>query len=117
MNTKILLATILSLGLFASLAAAVQEVAPSPERGQQTFMRVGCYQCHGTDGQGVHAGRAWTTNAMTRFVRIGSGLMPAYPEEVLSDNEIADIVVFLEAVPSPPSVDSIDVLKDLKVTN
>jgi mono/diheme cytochrome c family protein len=117
MNSKIFSGAVLSLVLFGSLAVAAQEVAPSSERGQQTFMRVGCYQCHGTDGQGIHAGRAWTPKVMTRFIRTSPGWMPPYPEEVLSDNEIADIVAFLKTVPPPPSADSIDVLKDLKPTN
>lgn len=117
MNAKIFSGAILSLGLFGSLAAAAQDVAPSSERGQQTFMRVGCYQCHGTNAHGINAGRAWTPKTMTRFIRIGSGWMPPYPQEVLSDKEIADIVAFLETVPSPPSADSIAVLKDLKPTN
>lgn len=115
---KVLVGAILAFGLFGSMVAAAQEVSPSSERGQQTFMRVGCYQCHGTDAQGLHAGRAWAPEAMTKFIRIVSGgRMPAYPKEVLSDNEIADIVAFLKTVPPPPSADSIDILKNLKPTN
>lgn len=96
MYTKIFSSAILSLGLFGSLAAAAQEVAPSSERGQQTFTRVGCHQCHGTDGQAIFAGRAWAPETMAKFVRISHGRMPAFPEEVLSDNEIADIVAYLK---------------------
>lgn len=107
---------IVALLLSNSVAAAPDEVV---ERGQQTFMRVGCYQCHGSDGQGNDAGPALTPDtlpaiAIASFIRFSAGRMPVYPEAVLSDNEIADIVAFLQSVPPPPEADSIEILKDLK---
>ena len=93
---------------------------PSVERGEETYMRVGCFQCHGTNGQGSEAGTALTPDplppeAIANFIRFSPGRMPVYPEEILSDAEIADIVAYLEAVPEPPDADSITVLKGLKV--
>ena len=119
MNTKIFSGAMLLLGLFASWAAAAQDA--TSERGQQTYMRVGCYQCHGNDGKGNDAGPALTPNtlppaAIAAFIRFSAGRMPVYPEEVLSDAEVGDIVAFLKSVPPPPSADSIDILKDLKRT-
>ena len=104
--------SILTLGL-----AEAQE--PSAERGQKTYMRVGCYQCHGSDGQGNDAGTALTPDplppeAIANFIRYSPGRMPVYPEEVVSDAEIADMVAFLEAVPPPPEADDIDILKNLR---
>jgi len=118
MTTKIFSAAMVSLGLFGSLVAAADTPA---ERGQQTYMRVGCYQCHGSDGQGNDAGPALTPDTLPAqviaiFIRSTPGRMPVYPKEVLSDNEIADIVAFLKAVPRPPSADSLELLKDLKPT-
>ncbi len=117
MHRSIFAGAVLTLGLWGF--AAAQESAPSAERGQQTYMRVGCYQCHGTNGQGNDAGRALTPNplppeAIAYFIRFTPGRMPVYPEEVLSDSEIADIVAFLQSVPPPPAADSIPILKDLK---
>ena len=65
-------------------------------------MRVGCYQCHGTDGQGNEAGPALTPDtlpavAIAAFIRTSPGRMPVYPKESLSDAEIDDIVAFLAA--------------------
>jgi len=102
----------LTLGL-----AEAQE--PSAERGQKTYMRVGCYQCHGSDGQGNDAGTALTPDplppeAIANFIRYSPGRMPVYPEEVVSDAEIADMVAFLESVPPPPEADDIDILKNLR---
>ena len=110
---------------FNAIAFAILTSAPvvaqeaSAERGQQTFMRVGCYQCHGTDGKGNDAGTALTPDplpaeALANFIRFSPGRMPVYPEEVLSDAEIEDIVAWLETVPPPLEPDSIAILRDLK---
>jgi mono/diheme cytochrome c family protein len=117
MNMKIFSHAILYLGLFSSLTIASQEMAPSSERGQQTWLRVGCYQCHGTDGHAIYAGRTWPPKAIARYIRKSPTWMPGYPEEVLSEDEIADIVAFMETIQIPLPADSIDVLKDLKPTN
>jgi mono/diheme cytochrome c family protein len=120
-NRKIISGAVLSLGLAGALTGLAQGQEPSSERGQQTFMRVGCYQCHGSDGKGNGAGPALTPNTLpaigiASFIRFSAGRMPVYPEEVLSDAEIADIVAYLQSVPPPPSADSIDLLKNLKPT-
>ncbi len=111
------------MSLFTAVAIPVgaEETTSAQQRGQANYMRVGCYQCHGTNGQGNDAGPALTPNTLpaigiANFIRFSAGRMPAYPEEVLSDSEIADIVAFLESVPPPPSADSIDILKDLTPT-
>ena len=114
--------TIKAIGVLAALwacAVLAEQSDPAVQRGQANYMRVGCYQCHGTDGQGNDAGPALTPNtlpavAIANFIRFSAGRMPVYPEEVLSDSEIADIVAFLESIPPPPSADSIDILRDLK---
>ena len=116
MTAKIFSAFILLVALLGSSAQAADTAA---ERGQQTYMRVGCYQCHGSDGHGNDAGPALTPDTLppqviALFIRSTPGRMPVYPKEVLSDSEIADIVAFLKAVPPPPSADSIEILKDLK---
>ena len=116
MRTKLYISVFASLVVSSSFAAA-QEV--SAERGRETFMRVGCYQCHGSDGKGNDAGTALTPDplppeALANFIRNTPGRMPVYPEEQVSDAEIADIVAFLESVPPPPEADDIAILKDLK---
>ena len=116
MIVKILLTTF-ATGLLSLGNAAAQE--PAAVRGQETYMRVGCYECHGTDGQGNDAGPLLTpeplpAEAMANFIRFSPGRMPVYPEEVLSDAEIEDIVAWLETVPPPPNADDIEILRDLK---
>ena len=116
---KVLTTTALSLSTALFCFNVVGDANSAAERGQQTYMRVGCYQCHGTDGHGNDAGPALTPNtlapqAIASFIRFSAGRMPVYPEEVLSDAEIVDIVEFLKTVPPPPSADDIEILKDLR---
>ena len=121
MTSKLILSAALGLTYLAAGPAAAEDNAAAAARGQATYMRVGCYQCHGSDGHGNDAGPALTPDTLPPqviaiFIRSTPGRMPVYPKEVLSDSEIADIVAFLKAVPPPPSADSIDILKDLTPT-
>jgi mono/diheme cytochrome c family protein len=126
MKTQTVLTCGALLIAFTSAFAAAQSTASNGEdaavRGEQTYMRVGCYQCHGSDGYGNEAGPALTPDtlpavAIAAFIRTSPGRMPVYPEEVLSDAEIADIVAYLKSVPPPPSADSIEILRELKSGN
>lgn len=117
MNTKFFF-SVVAAGVMSAGLTYGQE-ASSVERGLDTYMRVGCYECHGTDGQGNDAGPLLTPDplpaeAIANFIRFSPGRMPVYPEEVLSDAEIEDIVAWLETVPPPPDADDIEILRDLK---
>jgi len=116
--TKVFIAT-LGLSIIGGLAVSAQDTTASAERGRETYMRVGCYPCHGTEGQGSGSGTALIPDplppeAIAQFIRFSPGRMPAYPESVLSDAEITDIVAFLETVPAPSSPDTIPALMKLR---
>ncbi len=101
------------------LLAPVMAQEGDAKRGKDTFMRVGCYECHGTDGQGNDAGPMLTPDplppeAIANFVRFSPGRMPEYPEEILSDSEIVDIVAYLDSVPPPPDADDVEILRGLE---
>lgn len=118
MKNVILAGIASTMGLAIGLSALAQDTTPSAERGLETFMRVGCYQCHGTQGQGSGSGTALIPDplpaeAIANFIRHSPGRMPPYPETVLSDAEIADIAAYLETVPAPPTPDGLPALKDL----
>ena len=109
--------------------SAGQTPAPAPESGQsppgpaadaengkRIYATYGCYQCHNYAGNGGAAGprlagRPMTFRAFTRYLREPTGEMPPYTSKVASDQELADIYAFLRAIPAPPSVDSIPILK------
>ena len=90
-------------------------LAGNAENGRHLFMTVGCYQCHGTVGQGGVgprlAPRPLDLSAFVAFVRkpLGRG-MPPYASKVLSGSDLADIRAYLETIPEPPPVKSIPLL-------
>jgi len=76
------------------------------ERGKQTYMKVGCYQCHGREAQGASTGPRLGPDPIplaqfTRYVRAPRNEMPPYTQKVLSDSEIADIHAFVSSRPRP----------------
>jgi len=83
--------------------------AGDAERGYETFMRVGCFQCHGTVGQGPISGPRLAPNplpmeAIRAYIRAPAQVMPPYVESVLSDADVADIHAYLESIPPAPDV-------------
>jgi mono/diheme cytochrome c family protein len=104
----------------AALAASVFVVqssgfAASVENGKCVFMRVGCWQCHGTMGQGGVTGPKLAPGplpfeALSTFVRSTNRAMPAYREQVLSDDDLADIYAYLQSIPKGPDPANIPLL-------
>jgi mono/diheme cytochrome c family protein len=79
------------------------------ERGRVLYIKYGCYQCHGRQGQGSSAGARLAPSPMplagfARYVRQPRGEMPPYTARVVTDQELADIHAFLRSVPRPPAV-------------
>jgi len=99
---------------------APQQPAPkgNPETGRTLFMKFGCYECHGREGQGSSAtGPRLNQNSITyarfvSYIRKPSGEMPPYTAKVVSDQQAADIYAFLQSLPRPSAVDSIPLLKE-----
>jgi mono/diheme cytochrome c family protein len=90
--------------------------AGNAENGKKLYSAYGCYQCHGYASQGGVgprlAPRPLVQTAFSKYVRQPTGEMPPYTVKVLSDSQLRDIYAFLQAVPQPPSVESIPLLKD-----
>src|SRR5690242_18041228 len=76
------------------------------ENGKKLFLKNGCYECHGTVGQGGTgprlAPRPLPASALTAYVRKPGNGMPPYSAKVMSDAEIADIRAYLATIPEPP---------------
>jgi mono/diheme cytochrome c family protein len=100
----------------ASLFAAQSNgFAASAENGKRVFMRVGCWQCHGTVGQGGVTGPKLAPDplafdVLSAFVRSTNRAMPAYREQVLSNDDLADIYAYLQSIPKGPSTVDIPLL-------
>jgi len=89
------------------------------ENGKRLFMRNGCYECHGTVGQGAGnnptapklAPKPIALTALIAYVRKPAGGMPPYTSKVMSDADLADVRAYLASIPEPPPVKDIPLLK------
>src|SRR6267378_1898747 len=105
------LAVSLALGAGAAFAA-------DAAKGKQNFMKYGCWQCHGTVGQGSPisgpklAPDPLPLEAMSAFIRSSNRAMPPYKEDVLPNADLADIHAYLSSVPKPADYKTIPLLGD-----
>jgi ubiquinol-cytochrome c reductase cytochrome c subunit len=104
------------LPLAVALVMTDGAAAASADNGRRVFMRVGCWQCHGTLGQGAVTGPKLAPDplpleALASFVRSSNRNMPPYREQVLSDDDLADIHAYLQSIPKGPDPKSIPLLQ------
>jgi mono/diheme cytochrome c family protein len=115
--------TILALTalLLAAGGAAAQGPAPAPPgdaaHGKQLYMSVGCYQCHGTSGEGGSdrtAPRIAPGLIAYQFfinqLRSPQQRMPLYTAVVLPDKDAADIYAYLKTIPPAKKLADIPLL-------
>jgi mono/diheme cytochrome c family protein len=89
------------------------------ENGKRVFVRDGCYECHGYNGQGTIAGArlappVLNAAGMIRYIRKPAGAMPAFTDKVLSDQEVNDIYAYLKTMPAPKAVKDIPLLNQIR---
>jgi len=92
-----------------------EALAASAEKGKAGFVQHGCWQCHGYQGQGGVTGLKLAPDpipfeTLSNFVRTTSRNMPPYREEILSNEDLADIYAYLQSVPKDPDPKSIPLL-------
>src|SRR5262249_15544762 len=118
-----------SMKLFLSLTAAAVLVfgaafaADAPKgdaaKGQANFEKVGCYQCHGHQGQGGREGPRIADPvplagpALHAWVRTTRGDMRQYTHNVLPDQDLADIYAYIQSVPKAPNFKDIPLLSGM----
>jgi mono/diheme cytochrome c family protein len=91
--------------------------AGNAENGKKIFNKIGCYQCHGREGQGSTmtgpriAPDPVPFDVLSRYLRKPTGEMPPYTAKVVSDQELADIYAFLQSRPHPPAAKASPLLK------
>jgi len=101
-----------------SLVAPGTALAASAENGKTAYVKNGCWQCHGYEGQGsvtTSAGRVIAdtqlpADAFAAYVRQPAGAMPPFSAAILSDSDLADIYAYLEARPKPKASKDIPLL-------
>lgn len=95
----------------------VTALGASVEKGKLSYMAYGCFQCHGTLGQGGTAGPKLAPNpmpfeALANFVRTTDRQMPPYRQAVLPDDDLADIYAYLQSMPAVRDYKSLPLLRD-----
>ena len=106
------------LALAAGMLPASVASAADPGRGKEIYVKVGCYACHGYDGQGGVTGPKlapdpMAPDALASFIRNSAPtLMPPYSEKVLGDAEVADIHAYLATIRKPPNAKEIPLLNN-----
>jgi mono/diheme cytochrome c family protein len=104
---------VVALVTVASLSA--QPAAGNAENGKKHFVKLGCYTCHGYQGQGGGAGAKLAPHpiaaaALIAYVRHPAGSMPPFTDKVVSDQDLRDIQAYLASVPAPPPAKDIPLL-------
>jgi len=106
--------------LFLSVlaTAAAQTKTGDAENGKRLFMRNGCYQCHGTVGQGGAAGKRLAQIKLPVAVFIAfvrnppPSDMPPYRAKIMSDQELTDVYAYIQTFPAPLPVASVPILNE-----
>jgi mono/diheme cytochrome c family protein len=104
----------LAAGLVIGQGAAL---AADAARGKILFtQKYGCYQCHGTEGQGSQvtgpklAPDPLPYDALSAFVRTSSRNMPPFREQILPNADLEDIYAYLKSIPPAKDWKSIPLL-------
>ena len=115
-----ILAAVLIAGVAGSLATTTTLAADKPAnvaRGKQLYLATGCYQCHGTRGEGGgNAGPRLAPGPMPyegllQQLRRPRARMPVYTAVIMPDNDVADIYAYLQSVPKGKTASEIPMLK------
>jgi len=108
--------------LFTIPAARAQQSSDAPpagnaQNGKKLFNTVGCYECHGRQGQGAaQTGAArigppmLSLDVFLSLVRKPINIMPPYSAKAISDQDLTDIYAYLKSIPMPPKGKDIPLL-------
>jgi mono/diheme cytochrome c family protein len=116
-GVTLLLVSVSLVALPFGVCVRAQDVPKGdPVKGKQLWFADGCSYCHGTVGQGGRAAgprvaqRPMPFAAFLNQVRQPAQEMPVYVEKVLSDQDVADVYAYIQALPPPPDLKTIDIL-------
>jgi ubiquinol-cytochrome c reductase cytochrome c subunit len=118
MQDRFLFAMLMTACCACAAPAHAQGGGPSADaaNGKRIYMAVGCYQCHGTVGQGSRqtgphlAPNPLPYDAFAAQVRRPADSMPPYTTVVLSEQDLRDIYAYLVTMPPLPDPKSAPIL-------
>ncbi|HEV3371845.1 MAG TPA: cytochrome c [Xanthobacteraceae bacterium] len=106
---------VLSIGTVSITSGAA--LAADAARGKILFtQKYGCYECHGTEGQGSPvtgprlAPNPLPYEALSAFVRTSNGPMPPFREAILPNADLQDIYAYLQSIKPAPDYKTIPLL-------
>ena len=112
---RLMLAAIACGAAWAGAVRAQAAADGAPGRGPRLFMADGCYECHGTVGQGGPGVRLAPSPppaaVIAAYIRNPSGEMPPYGSKLVSDADVRDIHAYLLSLPASPDWQSIPDLR------
>jgi hypothetical protein len=81
------------------------------------YVEMGCWQCHGFQGQGGSSGPRLAPDpipfeAFRNIVRQPYNVMPAYSPSVLTDEKLKRLHEYLQSIPASPGVFDIPLLSE-----
>jgi mono/diheme cytochrome c family protein len=107
----------LGIGIAAGPAAAQQpaKLSASAAHGRQLWSAIGCYQCHGYQGQGSASGpklapQPLPFDAFANQLRKPRDRMPIYTAKVVSEADLNDMYAYLQTIPKAKAVADIPLL-------
>jgi mono/diheme cytochrome c family protein len=107
---------VLALALAGGVATAAPALAADAQKGREVYVKAGCWECHGYNGQGGSTGPRLAPNplaveAMTAFIRSSDRTqMPPYAASSISDEDAANIHAYLSSLPKAADWKSIPAL-------
>ena len=116
-------ALVAGLSFGAGTAFAQQDAAPKGniENGKKLFTANGCYQCHGTLGNGAPLTGPRLSNTQLPFdafmmqLRSPANEMPPYEAKIVPDSAVADIYAYMQSLPASPNAKDLPLLTGMGV--
>ena len=102
-------------GLGVPFATQAQAQTAAADKGKAAYVKHGCWQCHGFEGQGGIAGPALAPNTKPlafyqAFIRNTTGPMPPYQKTILPDDDLAALHAYLQTIPKAADYKTIPLL-------
>jgi mono/diheme cytochrome c family protein len=112
-----------ALSVCCAAASFAQTAAQAPvgdaEKGQALYRAIGCWECHGTEGQGGArtapqiGPTALPFDAFLQQMRTPQYQMPPYEPPILSNGDAANIYAFLKSIPPAQAAKDIPLLNGM----
>ena len=87
------------LGMLTASFTFAQSPGGDAAKGKILYVKDGCYECHGTVGQGGTGPRIAPRTGSIAYIRKPAGQMPPYTAKVLPDSDVADLLAYLLTIP------------------